>query len=397
MYYIAIYMLGFGFSLGLQVVVARRNGEGNLAQTGEIFWQGLLFLVSLSILTFTLSKVASPLILRKVISSGEIYQAVMKYIDWRDYSFLFVFPILAYRAFFVGITQTKVLTANSILLVTTNAALNYLLIFGACGFPRLGIAGAAIASSLAEIAALIHIVIYTHLKIDKKKYGWRPTVNLPLLGQLFRISSWTMIRSFFCIAPWFLFFIAIEHLGERQLAAGNVVRSVSVMLFVIVNSFATTGISLVSNLIGAQQVNNVLPICWKTVKLSYAVGTPFVLTAALLSKPILGIYTNSSEVIETAYAPFLLMLSTFFWLLLPIPIAMQLSGQENQNGIRISNNHNHRLSGVFVRAIHPRTVTINHVLDGRAALCFIASGFISLLSEKRELETVKRKVHGDLS
>ena len=35
MYYIAIYMLGFGFSLGLQVVVARRNGEGNLAQTGK--------------------------------------------------------------------------------------------------------------------------------------------------------------------------------------------------------------------------------------------------------------------------------------------------------------------------------------------------------------------------
>ena len=48
MYYIAIYMLGFGFSLGLQVVVARRNGEGNLAQTGEIFWQGLQFLVCIS-------------------------------------------------------------------------------------------------------------------------------------------------------------------------------------------------------------------------------------------------------------------------------------------------------------------------------------------------------------
>ena len=95
MYYIAIYMLGFGFSLGLQVVVARRNGEGNLAQTGEIFWQGLLFLVSLSILTFTLSKVASPLILRKVISSGEIYQAVMKYIDWRQNSFMIVIPIIA--------------------------------------------------------------------------------------------------------------------------------------------------------------------------------------------------------------------------------------------------------------------------------------------------------------
>ncbi len=126
------------------------------------------------------------------------------------------------------------------------------------------------------------------------------------------MSGFSILGTGFFFIGWFLFFIAIEHLGERQLAAGNVVRSVSVMLFVIVNSFATTGISLVSNLIGAQQVNNVLPICWKTVKLSYAVGTPFVLAAALLSKPILGIYTNSSEVIETAYAPFLLMLSTFF-------------------------------------------------------------------------------------
>ena len=35
MYYIAIYMLGFGFSLGLQVMIARRNGERNLQKTGE--------------------------------------------------------------------------------------------------------------------------------------------------------------------------------------------------------------------------------------------------------------------------------------------------------------------------------------------------------------------------
>ena len=149
-------------------------------------------------------------------------------------------------------------------------------------------------------------------KVDKKKYGWRCSFNFPLLRQLFQLSSWTMIRSFFCIAPWFLFFIAIEHLGERQLAAGNVVRSVSVILFVIVNSFATTGISLVSNLIGAGQTESVMPVCWKTVKLSYAVGTPFILVAILMSNQILGIYTNSKEVVETAIPPFLLMLSTYF-------------------------------------------------------------------------------------
>ena len=155
MYYIAIYMLGFGFSLGLQVMIARRNGEGNLQKTGETFWQGMFFLITLSILTFTFSKLFSPTLLRTVISSDQIYLAVIQYISWRDYSFLSVFPILAYRAFYVGTTKTRVLTINSILLVTTNTLLNYLLIFGVGGFPRLGMAGAAIASSVEEVVALI--------------------------------------------------------------------------------------------------------------------------------------------------------------------------------------------------------------------------------------------------
>ena len=42
------------------------------------------------------------------------------------------------------------------------------------------------------------------------------------------------------------------------------------------------------------------------------VGTPFIIAAVLFSKQILGIYTDSTEVIETALFPFLLMLSTYF-------------------------------------------------------------------------------------
>lgn len=42
-WFLAIYMLGFGFSLGLQVVIARRNGEQWYAETGKTFFQGLLF------------------------------------------------------------------------------------------------------------------------------------------------------------------------------------------------------------------------------------------------------------------------------------------------------------------------------------------------------------------
>lgn len=49
-YYLAVYMLGFGFSLGLQVMIARRNGERRYAGTGRTFFQGLFFLSALAVL-----------------------------------------------------------------------------------------------------------------------------------------------------------------------------------------------------------------------------------------------------------------------------------------------------------------------------------------------------------
>lgn len=47
-WYLAIYMLGFGFSIGLQVVIARRNGEQQYSETGRTFFQELLFLSGLA-------------------------------------------------------------------------------------------------------------------------------------------------------------------------------------------------------------------------------------------------------------------------------------------------------------------------------------------------------------
>ncbi len=311
MYYTAIYMLGFGFSLGVQVVIARRNGEERYRDVGKIFYQGLIFLSAFAVVVFVLSKLFSPLLLRQMISSDSVYRATIKYIEWRDYSYLFAFPLLAIRAFFIGITRTKILTANSLVMVVCNVLFNYLLIFGKWGFPRLGISGAAIGSSLAELVGLLFLIIYMWRHVDKKHYGIRVVFDPELSMHLLNISVWTMVRSFFCIAPWFLFFVAIEHLGEYELAAANVVRSISMIFFVIVNSFATTTISLVSNLIGAKQGGMVMPICRRVIRLNYIVGIPLILLAFIFSDSLLRLFTHDMTVIETAFYPFCVMLSTF--------------------------------------------------------------------------------------
>ena len=63
-YYLAIFMMAFGFSVGAQILIARRNGEGNYKEIGPIFYQGIYFLVVVAAILFTLSIVFSPFILK---------------------------------------------------------------------------------------------------------------------------------------------------------------------------------------------------------------------------------------------------------------------------------------------------------------------------------------------
>ena len=44
-YYIAIFMIGFGFSIGSQILMARRNGEKRYSEIGDIFYQGVYFMI----------------------------------------------------------------------------------------------------------------------------------------------------------------------------------------------------------------------------------------------------------------------------------------------------------------------------------------------------------------
>lgn len=59
-YYLAIFMMAFGFSIGAQILIARRNGEGNYKEIGPIFYQGIYFLLAMAVILFTFSIVLSP-------------------------------------------------------------------------------------------------------------------------------------------------------------------------------------------------------------------------------------------------------------------------------------------------------------------------------------------------
>ena len=306
-YYLAIYMLGFGFSIGLQVMIARRNGECDYGKAGKIFFQGFFFLSGLAILLCLLMQASSPFILGRLISSPEIYRAVIQYLDWRSFGLLFSFPFLAIRSFLVGITCTRALSWAAAVAVVINIPLNYILIF----VGGLGISGAAIASSLAEMGSLAMLLFYVWLKIDKGKYGLKPVYDGKLLVDVLSLSVWSMLHAFISVAPWLLFFVAVEHLGKTELAISNITRSVSAVFFVIVNSFAVTTGSLVSNAIGAGERRAVFIICRKILRLGYSVGFPLIGVAVCCNRLIIGIYTDNELLTEQAFIPFVVTLLNY--------------------------------------------------------------------------------------
>ncbi len=317
-YYLVIYMLGFGFSVGAQVLIARRNGAHDYTRIGPVFMQGTLFLLLLAAVLFTASHLYSPLILRKLIGSDDVYRATMSYVDWRVYGFFFSFIAVMFRAFYVGITKTKILTANSVVMVLTNVVLNYILIFGKFGFPALGIAGAAIASSISETVSVLFFIIYTWKKIDYKKYAMFSFVGIDfrMLKQILNVSVWIMVQHGIAFVGWFIFFVVMEHQGERPLAVTNVVRSISSFLFMFVNAFASTSSSLVSNLIGSGKSDQVLGLCGRMIRLCYFFVLPLAILIALFPDLVLRIYTDNPDLIQNSVPSLWVMLSSY---LLAVP------------------------------------------------------------------------------
>ena len=70
-YYMVMFMIGFGFSIGAQIIIGRRNGEGNLRDTGKVFWHGLYFLMGLSGVLITASELFSPRLMDHDLAVGK--------------------------------------------------------------------------------------------------------------------------------------------------------------------------------------------------------------------------------------------------------------------------------------------------------------------------------------
>ena len=112
--YICVYTVAFGFSIGSQILIARRNGEGNYRDVGPVMMQGSMFSFLMAVVLAVVMYIFAGPLIRMLITSDTIYEATYQFFTWRIWGFLFAFLNVMFRAFYIGITNTKVLTLSSV-------------------------------------------------------------------------------------------------------------------------------------------------------------------------------------------------------------------------------------------------------------------------------------------
>ena len=320
-FYITVAAIGFGFSRGGQIMIARRMGEGRPGSVGHVFHTMLLSELSLAALMWAFMHFATPWFFALFLDhSPAIYEKSLEYIHYRSYGVFFSYAGVAMIALYSGIARTAFILVDTAVLAVVNLILNYALIFGAFGLPEMGIGGSGLASSIAEGIAFVVFAVY--MFFDRKnrplRVFSRPELDGAMARQQLRLSFPVVAHAAVGQGSWVFFFGMVENLGERALAISNLARTVYLLLSIPVWGFATGINTLVSNLIGQGRRHDVLAAAWKTGKLclltTMMVAIPVLFYPEQLLYPLLG-KSDMSLISETRPVFYLLLglltMSTF--------------------------------------------------------------------------------------
>lgn len=298
--YVTFMMLGYGFGIGVQIIIARLNGEKKYHEMGNVLDHSLYFLLSLSFILFGAIYWGGSFILKHFVQSQGILEASTSFIKIRSFAIFFSSFVFVIRGFFTGIAQTKIVLYTTGIVAILNIIFNYLFVFGNLGFPRMEVAGSALASTLAEFFAAIFALVYTFKTVDLKKYQLFTfhKFNFAYLKDVLITAAPVMLQMFISLSAWFIFFMIIEQMGERSLAISNIIRNAYMILMIPLMGFSSATNTLVSTLIGEGKYDEVFVMIKKISILSFCVTLAFMLLLNIAPALMLSIFTNDASLVE---------------------------------------------------------------------------------------------------
>lgn len=301
-FYFVLFMVGYAFNNGMQIIISRRMGEGKKSEVGNIVDHEFYLLIFIAILEFVFLYFLSPVILARFIQSKEILNATVAFLSFRAFGIFFGLFNSCLQQFFIGIGKTSIINFSTVVLAISNIILAYLLIFGHYGFPKMGIGGAALASTISEgIVMLVYIIVLYQRKFPKKYNLFRfLKLDLKLIGNMVSLSLPLVFQQVISIFTWFIFFLLIEHRGEASLAVSNIIKSLYIFWAIPTFAFASTANAMTSNIIGQGKEDKVLFLLKKIAGLNFLISMVMCLVLLIFPSAVIGIYTDDIILIKSS-------------------------------------------------------------------------------------------------
>ena len=288
-----------GFSYGLTPIVGKLFGKGKREDAGGMFKNALLANGSISALIMLAMWVL-------YINIGNLGQPVELLELMRPYYIILLmsipFTLLfnAFKQFADGITDTK--TSMWILLTgnVLNIAGNYILIFGKCGLPELGLLGAGISTLLSRMAmfAISLTIFFKSKRFRVYAYGfWKTGISRMRQKELYHLGLPIAAQMGMEAASFSLTTIMVGWIGTTALAAHQIMVTVSQLGFMIYYGMAAAVAVKVSNYNGAGDTANIRRVASSGFHLItlMAVATSIIVFA--MRNHIGTIFTDNNDVI----------------------------------------------------------------------------------------------------
>lgn len=258
--------------------VAQYHGAGRHDRIGSAVGQATLLAVVGGAAMFALWPLAGP-IFRWVGHEPAVQDLEIEYFRILLFWSVPMLVLASTSSFFGGLGRTWVVLILNVVATVINIVLDYAMIFGHWGFPRMGVAGAGWASAIAFVAAAGLSLVLLWAADERREFrvraaaSWLP--DMELQRRMLRFGGPNGAMALIDVLAWTWFILFIGELGTPQLAATNVVLNINMIAFLPLMGLSTATQIIVGQRLGRDRPDLAARATWSAFWLGLAFTLPF--------------------------------------------------------------------------------------------------------------------------
>jgi len=308
----AIMVFGLGVSYAVTPLVAAADGEQDQSKITTIFSNGLVVNTILGMI-LALGIVLCTPVLYYLDQPPEVVTLAIPYLRIITISLIPYMVFQSFRQFAEGLSNTRqamyiTLSGNAI-----NILLNYLLIYGAWGFPELGLNGAGWATLVSRIIMAISMGLFIYYAPRFRPFRGAFSfshISKAAIRRILKVGVPAGLQFVFEVSAFGYAAIMMGWLGTQTLAAHQIAINLASISYMMATGIASAATIRVGNQLGRRDISNLRTAGYTSfVMVVLFMGFAAILFIALRNF-FPALYINDAEVIEIASQ--LLVVAAFF-------------------------------------------------------------------------------------